>query len=145
AVVIGFVASFIGGVIGMLLLGVAGGVLIIPGLVPHFFCGATAGIYGNATGGKRGAVVGAFVNGLLITFIPALLLPVLGQLGFQNTTFGDFDFGVIGITIGKLYTWLGSIGVIALLAVLIIAVIVPSFMKTKTKVINNVTDDGESV
>ncbi|MDZ5035013.1 PTS transporter subunit IIC, partial [Clostridium perfringens] len=50
AVVIGFVASFIGGVIGMLLLGVAGGVLIIPGLVPHFFCGATAGIYGNATG-----------------------------------------------------------------------------------------------
>ncbi|MDZ5000373.1 PTS ascorbate transporter subunit IIC, partial [Clostridium perfringens] len=76
AVVIGFVASFIGGVIGMLLLGVAGGVLIIPGLVPHFFCGATAGIYGNATGGKRGAVVGAFVNGLLITFIPALLLPV---------------------------------------------------------------------
>jgi ascorbate PTS system EIIC component len=145
AVVIGFVASFIGGVIGMLLLGVAGGVLIIPGLVPHFFCGATAGIYGNATGGKRGAVVGAFVNGLLITFIPALLLPVLGQLGFQNTTFGDFDFGVIGIAIGKLYTWLGSIGVIALLAVLIIAVIVPSFMKTKTKVINNVTDDGESV
>ncbi|GAA0084817.1 PTS ascorbate transporter subunit IIC [Clostridium sp. CTA-7] len=145
AVVIGFVASFIGGVIGMLLLGVAGGVLIIPGLVPHFFCGATAGIYGNATGGKRGAVVGAFVNGLLITFIPALLLPVLGQLGFQNTTFGDFDFGVIGIAIGKLYTWLGSIGVIALLGVLIIAVIVPNFMKTKTKVINNVTDDGESV
>ena len=38
-----------------------------------------------------------FVNGLLITFAPALLLPVLGSLGFQNTTFGDFDFGVLGI------------------------------------------------
>lgn len=145
AVVIGFVASFIGGIIGMLLLGVAGGVLIIPGLVPHFFCGATAGIYGNATGGKRGAAIGAFVNGLLITFIPALLLPVLGDLGFQNTTFGDFDFGIIGIAIGKLYEFLGSNGVLLLLAILVIIVIVPSFMKTKAKVINNNCDDRESM
>ena len=145
AVVIGFVSSFIGGVIGMLLLGVAGGVLIIPGLVPHFFCGATAGIYGNATGGKRGAAVGAFVNGLLITFIPALLLPVLGNLGFQNTTFGDFDFGIIGLAIGKLYEFLGSIGVIILLALLIIVVLVPSFMKTKSNAINNNYDDGETM
>ena len=37
----------------MLILGAVGGVLIIPVLVPHFFCGATAGIYGNATGGRR--------------------------------------------------------------------------------------------
>lgn len=145
AVVIGFVASFIGGVIGMLLLGVAGGVLIIPGLVPHFFCGATAGIYGNATGGKKGAAVGAFVNGLLITFVPALLLPVLGNLGFQNTTFGDFDFGVIGLAIGKLYEFLGSIGVLLLLALLVIAVLVPNFMKTKSNVINNNYDDSESM
>ena len=137
AVVIGFFASFIGGVIGMLLLGFAGGVLIIPGLVPHFFCGATAGIYGNATGGKKGAAVGAFVNGLLITFIPALLLPVLGNLGFENTTFGDFDFGIVGLAIGKLYEFLGSLGVIILLALLVIAVLVPSFMRTKSKVINN--------
>lgn len=145
AVVIGFVSSFIGGVIGMLLLGVAGGVLIIPGLVPHFFCGATAGIYGNATGGKKGAAVGAFVNGLLITFVPALLLPVLGNLGFQNTTFGDFDFGVIGLAIGKLYEFLGSIGVLLLLALLVIAVLVPNFMKTKSNVINNNYDDSESM
>lgn len=25
-----------------------------PGPVPHFFCGATAGVYGNITGGRRG-------------------------------------------------------------------------------------------
>jgi len=47
AVIIGFIFSFIGGIIGMIILGISGGVLIIPGLVPHFFCGATAGIYGN--------------------------------------------------------------------------------------------------
>src|SRR5699024_7694917 len=52
AVIVGFVSSFIGGVVGMLTLGALGGVLIIPGMVPHFFTGATAGIYGNATGGR---------------------------------------------------------------------------------------------
>ncbi|OOP73251.1 PTS ascorbate transporter subunit IIC [Clostridium beijerinckii] len=137
AVVIEFVSSFIGGVIGMILLGFAGGVLIIPGLVPHFFCGATAGIFGNATGGRKGAIVGSFVNGLLITFAPALLLPVLGSLGFQNTTFGDFDFGVLGIILGKASELVGKFGVIAIVVILLVVLIVPNFIKTKSKAINN--------
>ena len=137
AVVMGFVSSFIGGVIGMLILGVAGGVLIIPGLVPHFFCGATAGIFGNATGGRKGAVIGAFTNGLLITFAPALLLPVLGNLGFQNTTFGDFDFGVLGILLGTLANTLGDAGIFGAIAVFFLIVIIPNFIHTKNKVINN--------
>lgn len=72
------------------------------GVVPHFFCGATAGVFGNATGGKRGAIFGAFANGLLITFLPALLLPSLSSLGYTGTTFSDADFGVIGIIIAKI-------------------------------------------
>lgn len=100
AVTIGFLSSFLGGIIGMFLLGPLGLAIIIPGLVPHFFCGATAGVFGNATGGKKGAILGAFVHGIIITFLPALLLPVLGDLGFANTTFGDADFGVVGIIIG---------------------------------------------
>src|SRR2546427_259365 len=72
AVVIGFISSLIGGLVGLLLVGPIGLALIIPGMVPHFFDGGTAGVFGNATGGRRGAVAGAFVNGLLITFLPAL-------------------------------------------------------------------------
>ncbi|PRO67083.1 PTS ascorbate transporter subunit IIC [Alkalicoccus urumqiensis] len=102
AVIIGFLSSFIGGVISMFFLGIFSLALIIPGLVPHFFTGAGAGVFGNAVGGRRGAAVGGFTNGVLISFIPALLLPVLGNLGFENTTFGDSDFGVIGILIGLL-------------------------------------------
>lgn len=138
AVVIGFISSFIGGVIGMLLLGVVGGVLIIPGLVPHFFCGATAGIYGNATGGRKGAALGAFVNGLAITFLPAFLLPVLGQLGFQNTTFGDADFGALGILLGKASNALGATGIYIIVAILFAALLIPNFVKTKTQALNNV-------
>ncbi|MRH43713.1 PTS ascorbate transporter subunit IIC [Aquibacillus halophilus] len=100
AVLIGFIASFVGGLISMALLGIFSLALIIPGLVPHFFTGAGAGVFGNATGGRKGAAIGGFVNGVLISFLPAFLLPVLGNLGFQSTTFGDSDFGVIGIIIG---------------------------------------------
>ncbi|WP_018652155.1 PTS ascorbate transporter subunit IIC [Actinobacillus capsulatus] len=100
AVLIGFLASFAGGVISLAVLGQLNWVLILPGVVPHFFCGATAGVFGNATGGRRGAIIGAFAHGVLITFLPVFLLPVLGSLGFVNTTFSDADFGGVGIVLG---------------------------------------------
>ncbi|HBO37830.1 MAG TPA: PTS ascorbate transporter subunit IIC, partial [Pasteurellaceae bacterium] len=70
--------------------------------------GATAGVFGNATGGRLGAILGAFAHGLLITFLPVFLLPVLGSLGFSNTTFSDTDFGVIGITLGYMAQYLSK-------------------------------------
>lgn len=102
AVLIGFLASFLGGIVGMLILVGLKTTIILPGVVPHFFCGATAGVFGNATGGKKGAFWGAFAHGLLITFLPVLLMPVLGDLGFANTTFSDADFGVVGIILGNI-------------------------------------------
>ena len=122
AVLIGFVSSFVGGLTGLaalsLWLGPAfGWVLVLPGLVPHFFTGGAAGVYGNATGGRRGAVAGGVVNGLIITFLPALLVRVLGSFGEENTTFGDADFGWYGILLGNAAK-LGSLwGVIAMLLI----------------------------
>ena len=105
AVLIGFLASFAGGLLSLGVLAwwlgpVFGLALILPGMVPHFFTGGGAGVYGNATGGRIGAVVGGFVNGILITILPAILLLVLGKLGFANSTFGDADFGWFGTLIG---------------------------------------------
>lgn len=100
AVLVGFLSSFCAGLIGMFLLYIFNLTVIIPGVVPHFFVGAAAGVFGNATGGKRGAILGSFAQGLLITFLPVFLLPVLGDLGYQNTTFSDADFGVVGILLG---------------------------------------------
>ncbi len=117
AVVLGFLVSFLGGIIGMIILILIGGVVILPGVIPHFFLGATAAVFGNATGGRRGAIIGSFVNGLVISFLPLLLLPVLGNLGFENTTFGDADFVVVGTIIGTFAAW-GKWAVTALVAVL---------------------------
>ncbi|MEM1503974.1 PTS ascorbate transporter subunit IIC [Domibacillus sp. 8LH] len=99
AVIIGFLFSFLAGLLSMFILPVIGLKVIVPGLVPHFFTGAAAGVFGNITGGRRGAMAGAFANGIIISFLPAVLLVLLGDIGFEGTTFGDSDFGIVGILI----------------------------------------------
>lgn len=143
AVLIGFLCSFAGGIISMFVIGAVSGVFIIPGMASHFFCGATAGVYGNATGGKKGAALGAFVHGVLITVGPALLLPVLSSLGFPGTTFGDFDFAVVGIIIGNSYSILGQTGIYVLLAVLAAVAFVPNLFVKKGHVIGCPDNEGE--
>ncbi|MGT2866750.1 PTS ascorbate transporter subunit IIC [Streptococcus fryi] len=123
AVLIGFISSFIGGLVSMIVMIALGTTVILPGVVPHFFCGATAGVMGNASGGVRGATVGAFLQGVLISFLPIFLLPVLGGLGFEATTFSDADFGISGIVLGLLNQVGGKTaiiaGLVAVLAVLL--------------------------
>ncbi|MFA0012527.1 PTS ascorbate transporter subunit IIC [Vibrio lentus] len=100
AVLIGFLCSFGAGLLAMAVQGALGWTIIVAGVVPHFFVGGAAGVYGNATGGLRGAILGSFTQGLCISFLPMLLLPVLGGLGLEATTFADFDFGVVGLILG---------------------------------------------
>ncbi|WP_289367568.1 PTS ascorbate transporter subunit IIC [Pantoea stewartii] len=123
AVLVGFISSFIGGLVGLFILGQLHWVLILPGVVPHFFCGATAGVFGNATGGKRGAMIGAFAHGIMITFLPVALLPVLGAIGLTNTTFSDTDFGVTGILLGNMARFLDK-GTITMIITGIFALLV---------------------
>ncbi len=130
AVLIGFFVSFLTGVLGMFVMFLIGGVVILPGVVPHFFLGATSGVFGNARGGVKGAVAGSMVNGILITFLPLLFLPFLGDLGLASTTFSDTDFLVVGIVFGNIVKYLGVIG----LTIVIIAIgaIAMFFQKRKS-------------
>ncbi len=132
AVLIGFLTSFVGGIVSLVIMVLTGTTVIIPGVVPHFFCGATAGVYGNATGGLRGAVVGSFVHGVIISFMPILLMPVMGELGFQGSTFSDTDYGVTGIFLGNLANFGGQIAaIIGILAVLGILIVLTAVTKGK--------------
>ena len=131
AVLIGFLFSFLGGIVGLVILGQLNLVLILPGVVPHFFTGATAGVFGNATGGKRGATLGAFANGLLITFLPVLLLPVLGSLGFANTTFSDSDFGLVGIILGNMSKYMDKNMITAIAVGILVVLVAFNFLPGK--------------
>lgn len=133
AVLIGFLTSFVGGIVSLFIMIATGSTVIIPGVVPHFFCGATAGVFGNATGGVRGAVAGSFIHGVIISFMPILLMPVMGDLGFQGSTFSDTDYGVTGIFLGKLADMGGQIAVVAgVVAVLALLLALTVFGKKKT-------------
>lgn len=52
AVLIGFISSFVGGLIGMGIMILAGTTIIIPGIVAHFMTGGATGVIGNGQGGS---------------------------------------------------------------------------------------------
>lgn len=136
AVLIGFLSSFVGGLATLALIAVwlepaFGLALILPGMVPHFFTGGGAGVYGNATGGRRGAVAGGFVNGVLITILPALLLQVFGELGFANSTFGDADFGWFGTLLGTSLLAPAGVGIVLCILIGVALVVAASIFQVK--------------
>lgn len=136
AVLIGFLVSFLGGIIGLVALGIIDKTLIpvaliIPGVVPHFFCGATAGVFANAEGGIKGCLVGSFLHGLLITFLPAICMPVMGALNFANCTFSDSDFSMLGIILGNIAQFIQNGGLFVLCIVFFMIPILYNFIAPK--------------
>lgn len=127
AVIIGFLASLAGGLITFAVnIAVSSSVgtasiwapIIIISIVPHFFTGATSGVFGNAKGGILGCVIGAFLNGILITLVPYFFIVSGFTESFGNgsaITWGDFDFiiGLIPAYLVKYATGYGFLGIIA--------------------------------
>lgn len=105
--------------------------LILPGVIPHFFCGATAGVFGNAEGGLKGCVFGSFMHGLLITFLPAICMPVMGSLNFANCTFSDADFSWLGIVLGNIAQHVQGTGLLVICVVIFLLPIVYNFVVPK--------------
>jgi PTS system ascorbate-specific IIC component len=99
AVLVGMLGSLVGQLSGMglqIALGGRVGAIILPSLLLSFFLGGTAGVYGNATGGWKGAAAGGLINGLMFTLLAGTAYTGLSHLGYSNSTFGDADFGIVG-------------------------------------------------
>ncbi|WP_026883436.1 PTS sugar transporter subunit IIC [Clostridium akagii] len=104
AVTIGFIGTTIGSVLAMFILPRFGLAMILPGMLTNFFAGGTAGIFGNAVGGRRGAVIATIAHGFFITLLPALLVVSFNKMGFINATATDVDT----VTAALLYAWIIS-------------------------------------
>ncbi len=102
AVTIGFITTTIGSVIAMIVLPFFSLPMLLPGMLSNFFAGGTAGIFGNATGGRRGAVISGIAHGFFITLLPALLVNVFNSMGFVNATATDVDTVVVAL----IYAWI---------------------------------------
>lgn len=104
AVILGFITTTIGAVLAMFILPTFGLAMILPGMLTNFFAGGTAGIFGNAVGGRRGAIIGGIAHGFFITLLPALLVTIFNSMGFVNATATDVDT----VTAALLYAWIIS-------------------------------------
>ena len=104
AVILGFITTTIGTIIAMFILPTFGLAMILPGMLTNFFAGGTAGIFGNAVGGRRGAIIGGIAHGFFITLLPALLVTIFNQMGFVNATATDVDT----VAAALLYAWILS-------------------------------------
>jgi PTS system ascorbate-specific IIC component len=101
AVLVGYLTSIVGGLVAMVLQLVTGGALggvILPSMIIHFFVGGTAGVFGNSTGGRKGAILGGLLNGFAFTQLAGLTYTSFGGLNpdWAGSSFGDTDFGVVG-------------------------------------------------
>lgn len=97
ATVLGFLSAYIGGLICIPIFVLLKTPVIIPVAVPYFFIGATAGVFGNASGGWKGAIVGGFITGILIAVGPALIYPIMSSIGLTGTSFPEIDFVSVGL------------------------------------------------
>ena len=103
SVIVGFLTSLTAGFIGMAILGLVNyPITVFPALIPTFFTGAATAIFGNSTGGIRGAVTGSFINGLILIFGQAFLLPQIGTYEPMMRILSETDYALYGPVFGYL-------------------------------------------
>lgn len=106
--------------------------VIVPGVVAHFFCGGTAGVFANSEGGLKGCLIGSLIHGILISLLSLAVIPVLGSLNMSGTSFSDADFCAVGIVLGNIATHIEYDGMLVLsIAVFGIPILYEAGQKSK--------------
>lgn len=105
ATLIGFLVSFLVELVCILIFPFIGLPIIVPGIMASFITGGAAAIFGNATGGFRGAIIASTINGLLLCVFPALTLHLFAGLGANGVTFADPDFTISSLLINTVFGW----------------------------------------
>ncbi|NWO13948.1 PTS ascorbate transporter subunit IIC [Virgibacillus sp.] len=109
SVIVGFLTSLVAGFVGMFILAVVDyPIAVFPALIPTFFTGAVTAIFGNSTGGIRGALIGSFTNGLILIIGQALLLPHIGSYGSIMRILSETDYALYGPLMGMLLKLIGG-------------------------------------
>lgn len=100
ALMLGFIFAVAGTVVGMFASRLVGTVVPVPSIIGAFFTGGVAGIFGNALGGRRGAIISGFVYGLFLSIPVALFFPLYGlaEYGVTGVAFLVSD-GIAALTI----------------------------------------------
>lgn len=72
AVLVGFLSAFTAFIVVMMIFSITGYAVIIPPLIMLFFPGGASAVFGNSTGGIKGAILGGVICGLMLAFGQAI-------------------------------------------------------------------------
>ncbi|MEA4812675.1 MAG: PTS ascorbate transporter subunit IIC [Anaerolineaceae bacterium] len=102
ATTIGFIMAMLGGLLATFVSSFLK-VVILPSVIGLFFMGAAAGVFGNAMGGRRGAIIAGFLLGFLFQIIVAIAYPLVGldKYGITGLWFASTD-AIIVVALMKL-------------------------------------------
>lgn len=102
---IGFIVSFLTGVVMIFILPALGMPVIVPGLMACFITGGASAILGNSQGGMRGAIIASITDGLMLSLMPALSMALFSALNVSGTTFADPDMIALSGLIWFVLRW----------------------------------------
>lgn len=109
SVIFGFLGAFVGGLIWMIILGNVASYIFVPTMIVLFFHGATAGVFGNSTGGYKGAIFGGFIIATIVAIGQYYTVMFLLSSTIPDTASwaADTDMFIIGPFIYFIMTLLG--------------------------------------
>lgn len=138
SLIIGLISGTVGQVLGMIVLALIRWPVPLPSMIAAFFASGAGAIFGNATGGRRGAILGGFLWGfvgwLIISF--AYKFQVFGDLAALGATALGFtvpDAIVPGIVIWGIMSLFGlstgsPIAIALVTLVLVVLVVVGAYL-----------------
>ncbi|SHE36744.1 PTS system IIC component, L-Asc family [Seinonella peptonophila] len=98
AVTLGFIGTLVGALIWLLVLGQGIGYVFVPTMIVLFFHGAAAGVFGNITGGVRGALLGGFITSTVVAWGQYLMVTNMITKTIPDTAMwaADSDMFILG-------------------------------------------------
>lgn len=98
SVILGFLGGFVGALLWLLILGNTVSYVFVPTMIVLFFHGATAGVFGNATGGVRGALLGGFITSTVVAWGQYITVKILLESTIPDTAMwaADSDMFILG-------------------------------------------------
>ena len=110
SVILGFLGMFVGIILWMIVLGFSAGFVVVPTMIVLFFHAAVAGIFGNSTGGVKGALLGGFIIATIVAFgqffferylVASTIPDTISWAGETDEFLCFWIFGIIGKLLGR--------------------------------------------
>lgn len=118
SLMIGFVTAVVGMIVGMFASSAVFKVVPLVSIIGAFFTGGVAGIFGNARGGTRGAVVAGFVYGFILIFASAFLFTIFDYAAYGAAGVGHDCVDVMVVMTLMKNAYIGIAVIIAVFALL---------------------------